>query len=624
MLDWMNPMVFLQTLVKVAIVWMAFYGAGHIAELVFPIRKSFPLLPKEISGALFLILLEIPLSLLGILNRTVTPIILLLFAVPGMLLLLKKVKKSDKPGKASIGQVIGVIALLAVGILNLTYASAPNIGFDDPLITYAVQPDRWLNSGSIHWIEETVFSGFPLTYEMMSVWPASLSSDRLDQLSVLQVFQVTLLFFALFRGMHIIGIKKKYRIPLAITILLCSLLYYWSSLAKTDTAAILFSTLALTAVIREMSDRSLKPYSSWFLMGLALATKQTSVIVLLPFLLYGGYRINRSTIKTKLFALVCLSFLPAVFGLRTMLKTGSPTYPVHQISFLVKDEWRLIQPPAEIIELNDRDSQSHSETDYGFLKNIGIFFISMEGILFLLLGGVVIAFIQKDNSRVLFMPILVYFTVAIILFWPPWWGVKYAILIFPFVALLGVRSMQSRERFSSVFLPLVSILSFVVPGYLVTSDMFYPANFKLSLTRSVLTGEWDISSGYQFNINSSEGMTQMWLNSDLSQESRILSLHEEKRYFCDHQIFVGWRHPATQELYLENSLEEECAILNDLDIEFVTFYRSDPCLFQMENRLAILDHVGQNDILEPVISVSGGYTICRYNPPEIGMDPTDS
>lgn len=109
----------------------------------------------------------------------------------------------------------------------------------------------------------------------------------------------------------------------------------------------------------------------------------------------------------------------------------------------------------------------------------------------------------------------------------------------------------------------------------------------------------------------------MWLNSAILEESRILALHEEKRYFFDHEIYVGWRHPATQALYLKNSLEEECAILDNVGIDYLTFYRSDPIISEMENKLVILNHIGYGKILEPVISVSGGYMICKYNSPTI-------
>ncbi len=615
MLDWMNPLSFFQTIIKVSVVWVAFYGAGSVVEKYTGIKKLFPLLPREISGMLLLFFVEILLSLFGVMNRTFVPILLLLFAIPGMLLLLKKARHILGTYKFSLTGLLGSLFLLFVVIINLTYASAPNLGFDDPLITYAVHPDRWLNSGQIHWIEETAFSGFPLTYEMIAVWPASLASDRLNQLSVLQIFQMTMLFIALFRGMQIIEIKKKLRIPVAITVLLCSLLYYWSSLAKTDTAAILFSTIALTSVIREISDRSLKPYTSWFAMGLALATKQTSLVVLLPFLLYGGYRIYKNRLNTILTALSCLLLFPAAFGLRTMLKTGSPTYPVHQIDFLVKDEWRLTQPPEEMQEWNNRTSDIYSESDYSPLKNIGIFLISFEGILFIMLGGLGIALSRKDRSWFLVIPVVAYFVAAIFAFWPPWWGAKYAILIFPFVALLGAKLLQPSKTFSTVYLLFVMILSFVLPGYIIRSEMFYSGHFKLSMAKSVLSGHWDDTSGFQYNITSSEGMTQMWLNSSLTENSIILSLHEEKRYFCDHQVIVGWRFPKTLPLYLDNTLEDECAILDNIGVEYVTFYRSDPCVAQLENKLLILDHIGNDDILEPIITVSDGYLVCRYNSP---------
>ncbi len=617
MLDWMNPLSFAQTVIRVLVVWCAFYGAGFIAEKYTGIKKLLPLLPREITGILLLILLEIPLSLFGVMNRTVTPVLLLLFAVPGMLLLVQKVKNTNRSGKPSVLQLAGAVALLAVITINLTYASMPNLTFDDPLITYAVQPDRWLNNGGIYWLEETTFSGFPLTYEMMAVWPASLSFDRMDQLSILQVFQMTLLFVTLFRGMQIILIKNKYRIPLAAIVLLCSMLYYWCSLAKTDTAAILFCTLALASSVRELNDKSLKQYTSWFFMGLALATKQTALLIVLPFMLYKGHQFFISSRKVRLISLLCISIVPLIFAARTMIHTGSPSYPVYQFSPTVKDEWRLSPEPEEITLVNDRDSEIYASKNYSVAKHIGIFMTSMEGILLLLLGGLGVAFLRKDRSWFIFVPLAAYFIVAIIVLWPPWWGAKYSILIYPFTALLAVSIMQSRKIFSSVFLSAVCVISFVVPGFIISARVSLPASYRYVVSMSVLTGNWDTESAYRYRISTPEGMTYMWMNSALPDESRILSLHQEKRYFYDHEIYVGWRHPATQPLYLENTLEEECAILDELGIDYVTFFRTNPCVLQMENRLAILDRIGRNDILEPVASVYEGYMVCRYNSPGI-------
>ena len=239
MLDWMSPLAFAQTLIRVAVVWAAFYFAGHLLIGRSFLRKSFPLLPKELAGAVSFLLLVIPLSLLRVLDRTVCPIVLVLFSIPGFFLIFHKMKERAPTQKPPVVQIIFSLVLLAVVFINLTNASSPNLNFDDPLITYAVQPDKWLNNGHMHWVEEAVHSGFPQTYEMIAVWPASLSSDRIDQISVLQVFQMSLLLVALLRGMQLVKIRNKLRIPLAITILMCSMLVYWCSLAKTDTMALL-------------------------------------------------------------------------------------------------------------------------------------------------------------------------------------------------------------------------------------------------------------------------------------------------------------------------------------------------------------------------------------------------
>lgn len=611
----MSPLAFLQTIVRVSIVWVSFYGAGYFIDKYFNTKKLFPLLPREISGALFFILLDIPLSLLGILNRTVAPFILLLFSVPGLLLLVRKLRNRENSEKVTVMRIIGTAALLAVVILNLTYASMPNLQFDDPLITYAVQPDTWLNSGRIYWIEENEFSGFPLIYEMLAVWPASLSSDRMDQLSVLQVFQMSLLFLALFRGMQLMEIKKKFKTPLAFIVLICSMLYYWCSLAKTDTAAILFCTLALASLIREISDRSIRPYSSWFFMGLALATKQTASLVLIPFLMYGVFRLWKESWRVMVTAFLFIAFAPGLFGIRTMLKTGSLTYPAYYVPSMVKKEWILIPEPDEIAMLNNRDSELYDNRNTSLLKLIAIFPTSMEGILLLILGGFVVSLFQMNKSWVLFLPLVAYFIVAIVVLWPPGWGAKYSILIYPFVALLGVKMIQYKDRFGSFYIPIVCIISFIVPGFIIAPTIVFPAAYRYSVTNSIIRGDWDAEFGYKVIPSSGEGMTHMWLNSFLTEPSTILSLHEEKRYFCDHAIYVGWRHPVTQYLYLDNTLEEECAILDELGIDYVTFYRKDPMFLDMENRLRLLDHIGVDDILKPMVIVSDDFLVCRYNSP---------
>ena len=612
MYSWLSPLSFVQTLSRVGLVWLSFYGAGKLLRHHLRVDRFLPLIPPETLGMLVFVVFSVLLSVFGLLTRAVCPVLLVLTSLPGGLFVYSAIRDRtplSNPGAFSI--VYGIL-LAGVLLLNLTYASIPNFVFDDPLITYAVQPDRWLNNGRIYWLEESYFSAFPLLYEMTAVWPASLSVDRIDQLSVLQVFQMSMLIVAVFRGMRILSIKRALRLPVAVIVLLITQLYYWCTLAKTDAMAIMFCTFALTAAVKQ-SEKDFKgsPLSSWLFMGLALATKQTAFIVLLPFLLYSAKPFIAYSSKWKVLALVSLLAVPGMYGVRTMLKTGSPSYPVHPIAFLLRDEWRVDREPVEISMLNDRSSELHSDKRFSLAKHIGVYYASMEGGVLLLICGLLVALLSRRFSAALVaVPILLYSALSIWILWPPWWGAKYTILIYPFVAFIGVRLLQENRR-SLLLTSLVLIPSFVIPGFLIAAVNPHPAAFRISMTKSILTGQWDFKGGYAMNLSTPEGMSHIWANAALPDTSVIFSLHEEKRYFFNGTVIVGWRHPLGQQIYLENTLEEEIGILDSLSVDFVGFYRENPVPGGLEDRLTILDQVGFNEILEPVIVIDG-YVLCRY------------
>lgn len=612
MLDWLDPLRFLESLLRVGVTWSAFYALGYFARRKFSVSRLLPLVPAEIIGASGFLLVAVILSLFGVLNRTITPILLMISSIPGFFLVLRKFKVISSLRYKSVFTSILFILVLFVTILNLANASMPDLLFDDPLITYAVQPDRWLNNGHIYWLDDTQFSGFPLVYEIISVWPASLSYDRLDQLSVLQVFQVSFLLLALYRGSQLLKMRLYLRLAASLVVLLCTMIYYFGKMAKPDGAALLFCTLALLASYREMKDRSFIPLSSWFLLGLALATKQSALLALIIAIPWGIVRLRVEPIKQILFAVLLLITPSCIFAARTILVTGSPTYPVYYFPSLVKEEWLLSEPPDEIITLNDRDSEVYSS--YSTIKNIALFFACMEGIFLLFLFGAAMQLFHRDIYNMLALtPIILYFLVSLVIMWPPWWGAKYSMPIYPFLAILGASFIAKSNKFVKITVAFILCISIIVPGFIIAPTITYPALYRYTVLKSIIMGKWDIDSGYVITTSTPDGMMGMWLNSYLTEPCRVLSLHEEKRYFFTHELFVGWRHPFTQSIYDYNSIYEECAVLEALKFDYVVFYRNDPGFLRVEDRLQILGRIGNDDILCPLAEIDG-LVLCRFTP----------
>ncbi len=613
MFDWLSPWAFLQTMARAAVVWLAFFGAGRMLRKPLRMDRAFPLVPSEIVGLLAFVLLTVPLSLLGVMNRTVCPVIIVLMAIPGALFTYGEIRdRFPLPKPKLITLLLGAFMLFVL-LLNFTHASMPNIRFDDPLITYAVQPDRWLNRGSIYWLEETTFSGFPLLYEMTAVWPASLSTDRMNQLSVLQVFQMSMLVLAVFRGLSLMRIRKSLWFPVAAIVFLTTLMYIWPAKAKTDTMALLFCTMALVSAVRQREkDFKGSPLSSWLYMGMTLATKQTAIVTLAPFLLYSAGSFIRYSLKWKTLALAAFIAIPGAYAVRTMIKTGSPVYPINHVTSMVSEAWKLSDPP-ENTTVNTRSSYLFEHKNFPMAKHIGIFFAYMEGNILLLLAGVAtVLILRRWGELLLSLPVFMYCALAIAVFWPPWWGAKYSILVYPFAAILGARLLSS-SRAALFVACLLIIPSFVIPGFVVVAGEARPFYYRAQVTSAVLSGRWNPVSRFGLLLSTPEGMTHMWANSAFTPETVILSILEEKRYFFDGTVIVGWRHPVAQKLYLDNTLEEELAILDNLNVDYVGLYRENPAILEQEDRLAILDHIGIGGILEPFIMIDGGYVLCRYN-----------
>lgn len=195
---------------RILFLWAAFHGAGLLLEK--PLRRLSGSLPGPtiVTGMLAFLLLAFPLSLLHLLNARLLACLIAVAGFYGLASLARVAARSlrhDRPGRPDALSVILALLLLILVPSTLFRAAKPQ-DHSDPLITYAVQPDRWLGEGCITFLEETRFSAMPLLGETLALWPASLampgvsglegidSEDaerRTDRLSLLQVFQSSLL-----------------------------------------------------------------------------------------------------------------------------------------------------------------------------------------------------------------------------------------------------------------------------------------------------------------------------------------------------------------------------------------------------------------------------------------------
>lgn len=611
---WLDLWFVLASLLKLSLVLLSMHGLGRLCKMLPIVRKRFAGCPPFALGMLAHVGIAVILSLAGALSRSLLRWLLLPGAFFGLLHLLETVRSKVhtlKLDKSKMVFAILALPVLWVLVLGALSACRPCLEERDPLITYAVQPDKWLDEGRIHFLDETVFSAFPVFGEIISLWPASLASDMLEQLVLLQLFQRALPVLAIIIGASVLRIGGV-RLTLALFVVLsCNLLFGISGSAKVDMTVLFFCTTALSLLLAK-DGRHARDYSAFLLMGLALATKLTAYVVLLPFAaILLSNRQNRRP-KTLLCGAAALLFFPAVFAVRTAIHTGSPFYPNLALGFLTRPEWQMPELHPLLQTMVDRTSGLYAS--YGFFGNILELLKQWELPLILFLAVTVTSLIRESLRRDLpvVLGILGFLGLSVAVYWPPWWGAKYTVLVIPFAALWAISKIRVR--------------SWVPIGYLLSSYVLF---FALFSTRGYAYPRWELSRGTQlvesfvcsdWRVKGKRNLyippsvpLQLWCNPSLPEGTRIVSLWDSKRYFCDHEWIAAWRHPQGRTLYITNSLEEEVDILRSLGTDYVVFGREDPLPLSAEDDVLVLDRIGRNDVLVPQL-VLNHFLLCRFQP----------
>lgn len=601
-------------LLRIALVWLSLYGAGAIS--IHLLRKARVVndcgIGRIFAGiCAFLILIPL-LSLLSVMNRVIVAMAVFALASVGALVLLKVLRgmRIVPPRPVLLFVPVAVLALFLCAT-NLLRACRPN-DHSDPLITYAVQPDRWLDEGRICFLEETEFSAMPLVGEILSVPAASLSLDRLDQLSLLQAFQMTLLLAALLYGSRKLEAGVWGSVIALCAGAACPLLAGWGALAKVDMTAAFLITISFCGCMAAGQSRRRVPAWAWLAFGLAAATKLTVWLLLPAFAILaafaGEYRIGWKALSGRIGLLL---LVPAAFAIRTWLHTGTPFYPFGLPMLPPSAAWVRASAPA----LDALSTRMHAAIPTELIDLVE----AWSTVLYLLLIGIAVLVLgRKLRSAVsLLLAIAVTSGLGLAFLRPLAWGAKYTMPMLPFLACAGgLWLARSKVNLAGQAL--------FVALFCATTPIVQRAQFLVSFATSEAPLQFD-SDTYR-----SPRPVHLWADANLPEGTRLLSVFSAERYFSDHPVICARTHHSARRLFAVDGLEAELAILRDLGITHVYFDAADP----MENALLILNYwsppddagglAGQLSILSAVgsagplvpVALVEGFQVCEVRYPE--------
>lgn len=551
----------------------------------------------------FLLAISPLFSLLSLFSRGVLSVIIVIGALAGSRFLLKYgrqiVRRVRFPGSGATALFLITGFLL---ISNLLRASVPNTN-PDALTAYAVAPDRWLNNGEITYFEDSIFSGFPWAGEILSSWPASLSTGLMDQLVVLQVFQMTMLLAAAITAWKLLGRGLNGLLVCVSACMATSMLVEWASLPKFEMTVLFFTTVAIGILLKQYltKDRtfSLIPFLA---MGFALATKVTAYIFMPSFLLLVLFIPVYRKLSHILPGIFLMLILPAIFAVNTYAHTGTPFYP-NTLSFFPPDTDHVTVEVPEIAaharaNIASNDLLVETSPDR-FFTNLGRLIESWGLPAYIFLFGTVYMLVSRKQFGVLlpFSCMLLYAVIASIAFNPIKWGAKYAYLMSPVLVATGIT--WSKDLFLN---------RYVFYGYLIVLLIISSVHIRM---RAVFSYPF-LSDSIGFDISNGVEVKALheWCNSNLTEESRLLSLWKRERYFCNHEIVVIENHPLALRLFLAQSVREEMALLDQMGIDYVYFDSDDPMPGKLERCLHFLNSRRMDFVTE-----IDGYSLYRiiYN-----------
>ncbi len=583
---------------RIILLWAAFHGAGLVLEK--PVRKISGTLPGPpvITGMLAFLLLAFPLSLLHLLEARLMAALVGMAGLYGTASILKslapRLRNARRVRPAPLPVIL--VILLAVLLPSTLFRAAKPQDHSDPLITYAVQPDRWLDEGRIFFLEETRFSAMPLLGETLALWPASLAMPgvsglegvdseglerRTDRLSLLQVFQMSLLLSSVLLASRALRLGASGTLLALTAVMASNMLIGWGSLAKVDMTLAFLVTAAMVFPARRLLTGG-DGGGSWpfLLFGAALAVKMTAWL-LVPFFIL--LHLASEGLRTRRLAagLAVMLVPPACYMARTLVHTGSVLYTGPMSVPAATGGWAWTAVPV-LDALSVRESP-------GLLADLGDLSLAWDYPLVLLVLGFAATALAAGGRRgrvVLMTAFAGYMILSATLLSPTEWSGKYTLTVLPLMAAAGASWWPSGRRGLLLGLGFAAAVS-------ATSELLPRARFVLGFMRSsrILT--------YDSDTYLSPRGIQLLANGALPEGSVILSLSSGERYHSDYPVICARTHPLARRLFLAGPLQDELSVLSDLGVTHLCFVRGDP----MGMNIARLNY---------------------WSPPEGAEDPSDS
>jgi len=380
-----------------------FYSANSIGHLLFSriFRDNHTIVIKECLftgfGLIFLIYLTIILGALSIYKYSQFPIILIIICALSYkrAFCWFKELKSRITLNFRISEVCIISLIIISALLHIINSLSPPI-FYDALEYHLAIPEKYLEKGGFHFIQNNVYSNFPFNIEMLYLIGLQTGKEEVPKLINLCFYLLNL--FTIYSICHYL---KMPRLISLLAVLLFSTffitnsltLYCYIELGITFFVLLLFYTFLHWTHSRNTSDFVSLSILSGIIIGCKYTTLLTYFIPFLTILIFELLSIEqkKSIVIKKILLFISISIL--IFSpwiIKNLILTGNPVYPLLYLVFGGKD-WSIQQSALFTIS-----HQPHNIFSLSFL-NIIISRIGVMGYFYFIL--ILISFLMKSLAR---------------------------------------------------------------------------------------------------------------------------------------------------------------------------------------------------------------------------------